>query len=35
MEINAVEVKESQEEIDYNEADHVDEEYEYLLKNKD
>ena len=35
LEMNAVEVKESQEEIDYSEAAHVDEEYEYLLKNKD
>lgn len=33
--MNAVEAKESQEEIDYSEAAHVDEEYEYLLKNKD
>ena len=33
--MNAVEVKESQEEIDLSEAAHVDEEYEYLLKNKD
>ena len=35
LEVNAVEAKESQEEIDYLEAAHVDEEYEYLLKNKD
>jgi hypothetical protein len=35
MKMNAVEVKESQEEIDYSESSHVDEEYEYLLKNKD
>lgn len=33
--MNAVEPKESQEEIDYSVAAHVDEEYEYLLKNKD
>jgi hypothetical protein len=35
MKMNAVESKESQEEMDYSEAAHVDEEYEYLLKNKD
>jgi len=35
LEVNAVEAKEGQEEIDYSEAAHVDEEYEYLLKNKD
>jgi hypothetical protein len=34
MKMNAVDVKERQKEIDYNEAVHVDEEYEYLLKNK-
>jgi len=33
--MNVVEVKESQEEIDYSEAAYVDEEYEYLLKNRD
>ena len=33
--MNAVEVKVGQEEMDYGEAAHVDEEYEYLLKNKD
>ncbi len=33
--MDAVEAKESQEEIDYSEAAYVDEEYEYLLKNKD
>jgi hypothetical protein len=32
--MNAVEVKESQEEIDYSEAAHVDEEHEYYLKTK-
>ena len=35
MKMNAVEVKEHQEKEDYSEAAHVDEEYEYLLKNKD
>ena len=35
MKANAVEVKEHQEKGDYIEAAHVDEEYDYLLKNKD
>ena len=35
IKMNAVESRESQEEMDYSEAAHVDEEYEYLLKNKD
>lgn len=33
--MNAAEAKEIKEEMDYSEAAHVDEEYEYLLKNKD
>ena len=32
--MNAVEVKESQEEIDYSEAAYVDSQYEYLQKHK-
>lgn len=35
MKMNVVEIKENQEEIDYSEAAQVDEEYKYLLKNKD
>ena len=35
IKMNAVESKERQEEMDYSEAAHVDEEYEYLLENKD
>lgn len=35
MKMNGVKVKEPQEKGNYSEAAHVDEEYEYLLKNKD
>ena len=35
MKMNSIDVKEHQEKGDYREAAHVDEEYEYLLKNKD
>jgi hypothetical protein len=35
MKMNAVEAEERQEKGNYSEAAHVDEEYEYLLKNKD
>jgi len=33
--MEAVEVVESQDDIDYSEAAYVDSQYEYLLKNKD
>lgn len=35
MKMNAVETRARQENEDFSEAAHVDEEYEYLLKNKD
>jgi hypothetical protein len=35
MKVNSVNVKVHHEKGDYSEAAHVDEEYEYLLKNKD
>ena len=35
MKMNAVETRARQESEDFSEAAHVDEEYEYLLKNKD
>lgn len=34
-EMNAFKPEESQEEMDYSEAAHVDEEHDYLLKHKD